>query len=95
MKKYNITVNGVTYEVLGEEAGAVASAPVYTAPAAAAPAGSGPGPASVKPVSAFSLSKAAALFPVERPAALSAVSSAPSSFPSPGSASEKSSVLPC
>ena len=37
MKKYNITVNGVTYEVLVEEAGAVASAPVYTAPVAAAP----------------------------------------------------------
>ena len=40
MKKYNITVNGTTYEVVVEEAGSVASAPVYTAPAvpAAAPA---------------------------------------------------------
>ena len=42
MKKYNITVNGTTYEVIVEEAGSVASAPVapvYSAPAApAAPA---------------------------------------------------------
>lgn len=38
MKKYNITVNGNTYEVIVEEAGSVASAPVYTpAPAPAAP----------------------------------------------------------
>ena len=35
MKKYNITVNGVTYEVLVEETGSVVSAPVYTAPVAA------------------------------------------------------------
>ena len=43
MKKYNITVNGNTYEVLVEEVGGAASAPmtpVFTAPAApvAAPA---------------------------------------------------------
>ena len=38
MKKYNITVNGTTYEVVVEEAGAVASAPAYTAPVFAAPA---------------------------------------------------------
>ena len=37
MKKYNITVNGTTYEVIVEEAGNVASAPTYTAPAPAAP----------------------------------------------------------
>ena len=51
MKKYNITVNGTTYEVIVEEAGEVASAPVAAsaptpvaapAPAAAkAPASSG------------------------------------------------------
>ena len=37
MKKYNITVNGTTYEVIVEEAdgAAVASAPVFTAPVAA------------------------------------------------------------
>jgi len=38
MKKYNITVNGNTYEVIVEEAGEVASAPaapVFTAPVAA------------------------------------------------------------
>ena len=39
MKKYNITVNGTTYEVIVEEADGVVSAPVYTAPvASAAPA---------------------------------------------------------
>ncbi|MBR4836508.1 MAG: acetyl-CoA carboxylase biotin carboxyl carrier protein subunit [Clostridia bacterium] len=42
MKKYNITVNGTTYEVIVEEVGAHATspaAPVYSAPAtAAAPA---------------------------------------------------------
>ena len=45
MKKYNITVNGTTYEVVVEEVGAGASytpvaapAPVAAAPAAAAPA---------------------------------------------------------
>ena len=38
MKKYNITVNGTTYEVIVEEVGAHATspaAPVYSAPAAA------------------------------------------------------------
>ena len=49
MKKYNITVNGVTYEVFVEEADATGAAPVATsapvtaapkaAPKAAAPAG--------------------------------------------------------
>ena len=34
MKKYNITVNGTTYEVVVEEAGA-ASAPAYVAPTSA------------------------------------------------------------
>ena len=44
MKKYNVTVNGVTYEVLVEEAG-VASAPA-AAPVAAAPvAAPAPAPA--------------------------------------------------
>ena len=40
MKKYNITVNGTTYEVIVEEAGSSSSAPVFTAPVAptAAPA---------------------------------------------------------
>ena len=39
MKKYNVTVNGVTYEVVVEEAGSVASAPAAApAPVAAAPA---------------------------------------------------------
>lgn len=39
MKKYNITVNGTTYEVIVEEvSGAAAHAPVYTAPTAPAAA---------------------------------------------------------
>ena len=39
MKKYNITVNGVTYEVFVEEADATGAAPVAApAPVAAAPA---------------------------------------------------------
>ena len=46
MKKYNITVNGNTYEVIVEEAGEIASAPVYTAPAAPTPvAAPAPAPA--------------------------------------------------
>ena len=38
MKKYNVTVNGQTYEVVVADAGAVAAAPVAAAPVAAAPA---------------------------------------------------------
>lgn len=56
MKKYNITVNGTTYEVLVEEAGTVSapvtySAPVATsapAPVAAAPAAPKAAPAAPK-----------------------------------------------
>lgn len=35
MKKYNITVNGTTYEVIVEEVGSVTSTPTYAAPAQA------------------------------------------------------------
>ncbi|MBO5316043.1 MAG: biotin/lipoyl-binding protein [Clostridia bacterium] len=43
MKKYNITVNGTTYEVVVEEAGSAPSvAPVFTAPAAPAAAPAAP-----------------------------------------------------
>ena len=38
MKRFNITVNGVTYDVCVEEAGSVASAPVAAAAPAAMPA---------------------------------------------------------
>lgn len=34
MKRYNITVNGTTYEVIVEEAGSATHAPVYSAPVA-------------------------------------------------------------
>jgi len=37
MKKYNITVNGTTYEVLVEEADAVSTPVTYSAPVAPAP----------------------------------------------------------
>ena len=37
MRKFNVTVNGVAYDVEIEEVGAVASAPVAAAPVAAAP----------------------------------------------------------
>ena len=37
MKKYNITVNGNTYEVIVEEVGAVTNAPLYTPAPAVAP----------------------------------------------------------
>ena len=37
MKKYNITVNGNTYEVYVEEADGAVNAPVFTAPAAPVP----------------------------------------------------------
>lgn len=36
MKKYNITVNGTTYEVIVEEVDGASHAPVYTAPTAPA-----------------------------------------------------------
>lgn len=46
MKKYNITVNGTTYEVIVEEAGSVASAPVVSVPTpVAAPVAAAPAPA--------------------------------------------------
>ena len=59
MKKYNVTVNGVTYEVLVEEAGEVSApavsaapaapaAPVPTAPAAPAAPKAAPAPAAPK-----------------------------------------------
>ncbi len=38
MKKYNITVNGTTYEVVVEEAGEVTQAPAMAAPVFSAPA---------------------------------------------------------
>ena len=63
MKKYNITVNGTTYEVIVEEAGSVASAPVYTAPApqAAAPAAA---PAQKKPAAAAPAGQTAVTAPM-------------------------------
>lgn len=56
MKKYNVTVNGTTYEVLVEEAdGAVAApvaAPVAAAPAAPAPAAAPAAPKAAAPAAA-------------------------------------------
>ena len=56
MKKYNITVNGTTYEVVVEEAGEVASAPVYTPAPAAAPAAAPAPKAAPAPAAAGSAS---------------------------------------
>ena len=61
MKKYNVTVNGTTYEVVVEETGSAAAAPAaVSAPApapaapapAAAPAAPAPAPAAAAPASA-------------------------------------------
>ena len=75
MKKYNVTVNGVTYEVLVEEAGAVASAPVAAAPVAAAPAA---------PAAAPSPAAAPAPAPAPAAAAPAAAGSATVNAPMPG-----------
>ena len=52
MKKYNITVNGTTYEVIVEEADGSVSAPAYTAPVQAAPAAPVAAPTAPKPQAA-------------------------------------------
>ena len=60
MKKYNITVNGTSYEVVVEEVGG-ATAPVYTAPVAtpaAAPAAA-PAPKKAAPAAAGSVNVSA------------------------------------
>ncbi len=58
MKRFNVTVNGVAYDVVVEEVGAAAPAPAYTAPAAA------PAPAPVAPPVAAPAAPAAAPAPV-------------------------------
>ena len=59
MKKYNITVNGTTYEVLVEEVGgeasAPAAAPVFSAPAAPAAAPKAAAPKAAAPAGANSV----------------------------------------
>ncbi len=63
MKRFNVTVNGVAYDVVIEEAGAVASAPVVAAPVAA-------------PAPVASASVAAPAAPAAAPAAPAAQSKA-------------------
>lgn len=64
MKKYNITVNGTTYEVLVEEAGAVASAPAFAPVAAPAPQTvAAPAPAAPKASGAAGATKVTAPMP--------------------------------
>lgn len=68
MKKYNITVNGTTYEVVVEEAGEVASAPVaaptpVATAAPAAPAAPKAAPAPAAPASAAGANKVTAPMP--------------------------------
>lgn len=45
MKKYNVTVNGTTYEVVVEETGSAAAAPAAVSAPAPAPAPAAPAPA--------------------------------------------------
>ena len=60
MKKYNITVNGTTYEVVVEEAGEVAAAPVYSAPTPVAAPVATPAPTTAPAAPTPSAPKAAA-----------------------------------
>ena len=77
MRKFNITVNGKTYEVDVEEIGGVASAPVAAAPVAAAPVAT-PAPA---PAPAPAAAPAA---PAPAPAAAPAGEGTKVSAPMPG-----------
>ncbi len=76
MKKYNVTVNGVTYEVLVEEAGVVSAPAAAPAPVAAAPA-----PAAAP---AAAPASAAAPAPAAKPAASGAAGSIKVTAPMPG-----------
>ena len=73
MKKYNVTVNGVTYEVFVEEADGAVSAPVAAAPAAAPVAAPAAAPA-----------PAAASAPAAAPAAAGAAGAVKVTAPMPG-----------
>ena len=65
MKKYNITVNGTTYEVVVEEVGGttVAQAPVFSAPAPAATTAAAPAPKAPAANGAAGASKVTAPMP--------------------------------
>ncbi len=78
MKKYNITVNGHTYEVLVEEAGAIPSAPV-AAPVAAPAVAAAPAPAPAPAPAA-----AAAPAPAAAPAATGSTGAVTVTAPMPG-----------
>ncbi len=75
MKKYNVTVNGVTYEVVVEEAGSASSVPAPTAAPAPAPVAA---PAAAQPAA----KPAAAAAPA--PASSGAEGSIKVSAPMPG-----------
>ena len=60
MKRYNITVNGNTYEVIVEEAGNASHVPVYSAPVTPAAAQA---PKSAPQAAAFGSNKVAAPMP--------------------------------
>ena len=63
MRKFNITVNGKTYEVDVEEVGGVASAPVAPAPTPAAPVAAAPAPAAPKATGSMGATKVTAPMP--------------------------------
>ena len=71
MKKYNITVNGNTYEVFVEEADANASAPVYSAPVA--PTATAAAPAAPKAAPAASAATGATKVTAPMPGTILAV----------------------
>ena len=71
MKKYNITVNGNTYEVFVEEADASASAPVYSAPVA--PTATAAAPAAPKAAPAASAATGATKVTAPMPGTILAV----------------------
>jgi len=75
MKKYNVTVNGVTYEVLVEEAGVVSAPAAAPAPVAA------PAPTAAP---AAAPAPAAAQAPAAKPAASGAAGSIKVTAPMPG-----------
>ena len=80
MKKYNVTVNGVTYEVIVEEAGAASTAAPVSTPAAAAQA-----PAQAAPAPAPEPTPAPSAKPTANVAAPAATGSVIVKAPMPGS----------
>ena len=67
MKRFNITVNGKSYDVAVEEVGGAASAPVAAAHVAAATAAAAPAPAAAAPAAPAPAPAAAEGTPIKAP----------------------------